>query len=326
MRALIACPGVSQRTGAQAEGGPINSECHALRITRAGRLADCSRRLRSWRAMMQTKDMQSDATLKTVHSTTRGMPICAVSVATFLTAATQLLVVATEAHAGPRWHIELEDYKLGDALKGWNRKSVHQPFIDYCCNKFPGSIVCDYRRRTKTFSNIEVLVNITGRRALLYHNAQSGCLSLPRDDVLVVQIRLGDIIMSGDCFAHSHLCPKMVIDSKCWPQLAKKYKAEFSRPIVLVSNHHRNRKNKQGIEFSLRCREHLVNWINKTFGNTNITYRDNCQPDHDFVFLSQARHLLMSHGGFASLARKTAEKTGSHVLSCVLTTTSPREN
>ena len=122
------------------------------------------------------------------------------------------------------WHALFEDYKFGDALSGWNARRVEKMagythFIDYCCSKYPGSIVCDYRQRTKKFNDVDVLTNVISERAKLYHNAKKGCLSLPKENQFVIHLRLGDVIRSPNCFWESHMClTDKVISSACWPK------------------------------------------------------------------------------------------------------------
>ena len=216
------------------------------------------------------------------------------------------------------WHDGLEDYKFGDAIEGWNeRKNTgYAHFIDYCCHRFPGSIVCDYRRLTTSFVNIGVLTEISKRRAFLYHNAKSGCLSLPNPDALVIHLRLGDVMQAENCFYNSKRCGSKILSSKCWSGVLTTHTAMFKRPIVIMSNHRRVRDNSAGISHSLQYMKDVVAWVKTHFNNTNIRFRDDCQPDHDFVFATHARQLLPAHGGFSTLIAKTAQNLGSNVLQC----------
>lgn len=231
------------------------------------------------------------------------------------------LICLAHLPSEPTWHDGLEDYKFGDSIKGWNaRPNIgYNYFIDYCCAKFPGSIVCDYRRMTKSFSNISVLKNISTRRARLYHNAQSGCLSLPDPESLVIQLRLGDVMKANDCFFRSKRCQgrdNKLIASHCWNSLKRRYTQTFHRPITIVSNHQRVRNNRKGVENSLSYRNDVLAWLKAHFNNTDVSLRDDCQPDHDFVFATHARYLLASRGGFSTLINATAVAMGATVLRC----------
>lgn len=89
-------------------------------------------------------------------------------------------------------------YKFADAIKGWQSRSLARTkFIDYCCRKYPGSIVCDYRAASKKYNDFATLANIAQRRGELYHTKRTGCLSLPDQRKMVVRLRLGDISLGA---------------------------------------------------------------------------------------------------------------------------------
>lgn len=224
-------------------------------------------------------------------------------------------LVCTLSQLEPHDHDEFVDYKLGDAIRGWNRRKStgYAHFIDYCCGEFPGSIVCDYRRLTKSFSNISTLGEVSRRRGTLYHNAKSGCLSLPDPDTFVIHLRLGDVIKTDDCFYKQ--CSRYVVSTRCWETFRVKQEKTFKRPIVIMSNPNRRVHGSEGSN-SIKYRSDLMGWLKTHFNNTNVTLREDCQPDHDFVFASHARHLLVAKGGYSYFLGETAKHLGSHVLSC----------
>lgn len=184
------------------------------------------------------------------------------------------------------------DYKLGDAIEGWNRPKVSMPFIDLCCGKYPGSIVCDYRRMTREFSDVNTLMLVVTRRALLYHTDVHGCRSLPFPGQTIVHLRLGDTSTSGPL----RLNP------------LEHYARLIGRNITVVANPQRTRasgidSHNQTLVKSLRYMEQFHRYVAKA--SNRILYRTNCLPDEDFVFMAHAERLVPAKGGYSHLVYET---------------------
>lgn len=184
-----------------------------------------------------------------------------------------------------------EDYKLSDAIHGWNRrKGLSVPFIDHCCDGFPGSMVCDYRRVTKRFGDISALTRIVENRGRLYHFYPKGCLSLPARGEIVVHLRLGDTV--------DHLPNHYVNDIGTYRDL-------IGRNLTIVSNVYRTRerddKSNKRVERSIQYVRNITTFLQR---DTNrIRYRT-CLPDEDFVYMAHATHYRPAGGGFSLLVAK----------------------
>ena len=188
-----------------------------------------------------------------------------------------------------------EDYKLSDAIKGWNRrKGLSVPFIDHCCDAFPGSIVCDYRRVTQRFGNVAALTRIVENRGRLYHFHTEGCLSLPARGETVIHLRLGDTV---DRLPNRYV------------QEIGSYRDLVGKNLTIVSNAYRTRerddKNVKRVETSLQYVRNLTTFLQRE--TNRIRYRT-CLPDEDFVYMAHATHYRPAGGGFSRLvARVNAE-------------------
>lgn len=189
--------------------------------------------------------------------------------------------------------LKWEDYKLGDAIKGWNRKGLTMPFIDYCCLKFPGSIVCDYRRRTSRFNQYATLAEVAKTRANLYHFHEKGCLSLPSPNETVVHLRLGDVV-AGTLPNH-------------YVYRLEHYRALIGQNLTIVTNPYRTRQTgKDGQYLTDRSHEYVRNLTKylKRGTNQEIQYRS-CLPDEDFVYMTHARHFVQAGGGYSHIVHET---------------------
>ena len=189
------------------------------------------------------------------------------------------------------------DYKLADAIEGWNgRKGIDRPFIDYCCDRYPGSIVCDYRRRTTSFYDVSVLADIVRRRASLYHNEERGCRSLPHPSEVVLHLRLGDT--SGD---GSYTKPLSL------------YRHLVGRNVTVVTNVQRTRAKDEETHRDLFAKsvlyaKRLERFLTKSESASFVTYRTSCLPDEDFVFLTHASHFEEGRGGYSAMAKRVHQK------------------
>jgi hypothetical protein len=174
------------------------------------------------------------------------------------------------------------DYKLSDAIGGWNnRKGLDKPFIDYCCDTFPGSIMCDYRRMTHKFNDVATLSRIVRRRALLYHTHAKGCLSLPSAEQIVVHLRL------GDTFGPPYVRP------------ISSYAHLRGKNLTVLTNVQRTRSrtdlsHNASLARSLQYLQAFENFVG------TVTYRS-CLPDEDFIYMALATHFEKAGGGFSFL-------------------------
>ena len=184
-----------------------------------------------------------------------------------------------------------EDYKLGDAVKGWNgRKGLTMPFIDFCCDNYPGSIVCDYRRRTSKFNDVKVLTDIVERRAKLYHAKHEGCYSLPKPKEIVVHLRLGDTLSLG---ARTSMYVKPV----------SSYDALVGKNLTVVTNVNRTRQEdgSKHKRYVAQSNEYLRTFARHVSRGGSILQYRTCLPDEDFVYMSHANTFVKGGGGFSHL-------------------------
>lgn len=181
------------------------------------------------------------------------------------------------------------DYKLADAIEGWNRKGLKTPFIDHCCDTFPGSIVCDYRRTTRAFNDIDALSRIVRRRALLYHTHARGCLSLPRPTQIVVHLRL------GDTFGPPYVRP------------LSSYAHLRGKNVTVLTNVQRTRRsNEREHNSSLAQSLQYLRRFDAFVGT--VTHRMDCLPDEDFVYMAHAARFEKAGGGFSLLIQRVNER------------------
>jgi len=190
---------------------------------------------------------------------------------------------------------EWADYKLGDALKGWQRKSLGKKtlFIEFCCDKYPGSIVCDYRRNTKKYNDIPTLAKIVRRRGQLYHTKPTGCHSLPGPNKTVVHLRLGDV---GE-------------EDRHYIKNLSYYSGLVRKELVVVTNIQRTRLRKEDhskkVDESL---EYIRRFLDQMAAqNSSVTFRTDCLADEDFVYIAHAKHFIGSGGGYSQFLHRVQE-------------------
>lgn len=189
-----------------------------------------------------------------------------------------------------------EDYKFADAIEGWqprNRKDYpkNTKFIDYCCKNFPDTIICEYRRRTKRYYNIQVLAEIIKRRGKLFTD-KTGCQSLPNNTVTVAHLRLGDIDTNPSKLRRGFHAKQI-----------ESYMGLGHRNVMAVANIERTRAignlHAAQIKKSLQYLQTFVNYLKSQ--NTSVMFRTNCLPDEDIVYMTHARNFYPSVGGFSRL-------------------------
>ena len=202
-----------------------------------------------------------------------------------------------------RW----DPYRLGDAIRGHGRSGGHTPFIDVQCARFPGSIVCDYRFRTKEYGQTEILAEIVQRRGELYHNTKDHCQSLPPPNTTVVHLRLGDVAVKPDCFVKQ--CKGNInhngMENTIYMRTFGAYNNIHGRNICVMTNTVRTRtaSNVSRHKIAIRNSElYLRDFIKFAAARGKKVYvRNGCLPDEDFVYAAHSSQFIKSGGGYSKL-------------------------
>jgi uncharacterized membrane protein (DUF485 family) len=199
-------------------------------------------------------------------------------------------------------------YRLGDMVRQNNRwESDGQ---EYHFENFPSSIASEYMRQTNSKNNISVLEDIIRHRSTDHIN-------LPENDTLVIHLRVGDVVENNPSSVSQILTDYTYMNNYLWSNytppikhIHKKLgniKAKLNKITFVAASH-------EDIDTPKSCQ--YITAMQQYFQNLgyHVTLRLGQEPDTDFIFLCNAKHLISStNGGFAHLIKKVCTRIGGKV-------------
>ena len=213
-----------------------------------------------------------------------------------------------------------DGYRLGDAIRGNNMPSRgFFSLANQLCLEYPGSIVCDYTRRTHRYNDCAALANIVRMRHKLYHSSKSfSCDGSPPTNTTVVHLRLGDSLINDDCFINPCIGEIHRKKTRVNYVKTKDYYSDIrNMNIAIVTNPGRIMEAKHSPMYKnvlQRSEKYLSDFVNAMEGQGNrVVIRRNCRPDEDFVYAVMAAHFVPAGGGFSKIINCTRTALGSNM-------------
>ena len=193
-------------------------------------------------------------------------------------------------------------YRLGDIVKGILLKRKKFEYLDSIERDLPNSIAAIYLKKTKSLpfndriNNLEILEKIVDEKS---KNA-----NIPGENDLVFHIRLGDVILD---FKEGEVVLSLSshgITIKDLKRLLKKVKKNTSADkVILIYGVHMTEINQEANDKYLKAIKEVL----KAYG-FEIEEKNSMLPDDDFIYMSNAKTLITTGGGFSGLAGKIVEK------------------
>lgn len=207
-------------------------------------------------------------------------------------------------------------YRLGDVIKGWSREenpAKWEKMKKTHIRDYPNSLVYNYLQKTTKNNDIPTLSVICNE----YLNKND--INLPKDNELIIHIRLGDVIEESIYSAQQHwnkYLPstgisqiKFIKDKSFFNNILKKIKNLNINKIILIWGDHRNLK-------SLKKSNEYINILNSFLKQngykTSVFF--NRDADLDFVYMSSSKYFVSTGGGFSTLIAKIVKYKNNIVL------------
>jgi hypothetical protein len=199
-------------------------------------------------------------------------------------------------------------YRLGDMIRQSNR--WENDGQEYHFENFPSSIASEYMHRTNSKNNMSILEDIIRHRSTDHIN-------LPESDTLIIHLRVGDVVENNQSTVSEILTDYTYLNSHLWssytPPLKHIHKKLESvktklRKITLVAASHEDIETPKSCQYIAAIQQYFENL------GYQVTLRLGQDPDTDFIFLCNAKHLIpSSNGGFAHLIKTMCARLGGNI-------------
>jgi hypothetical protein len=224
------------------------------------------------------------------------------------------------------------NYQLSDAVRRmWEDgdKSITQAREKYA-KPYPGSLADQYLRQ------VHKVPTGAQRRAATFYQDRAFDVALlqrlvarlvhPSDTTLVVHLRLGDALLNSldpiGALWEGHNPHHMVLPRAFYECVARALSNATLTDVVIVASmmHVNSAQLWNGAYMEKRGDEY------KTLVDAWFAYRmpflkrewrsGHFSPDHDFAYMSTARHFVPGGGGFSAAAATLVRRSGGHVYDC----------
>lgn len=192
------------------------------------------------------------------------------------------------------------EYRLGDLFYGYlERKGV--PVREVFCDKWRGSIACEYAMRRRRSQDLDCLLSIVRERRG----------NLPSNCTLVVHLRIGDVL-DWDVYKRRFGCTQ---ERGCnWVHPISYYsRVQVPPPICkveIVGNpFYRTRGTSRNESEKYAAR--VISHFSTTHPSRLLTPRS---ADEDFVYMSFSSFFLPSKGKFSRLVSTLVEREGGTIV------------
>jgi hypothetical protein len=201
-------------------------------------------------------------------------------------------------------------YRLGDMISNsWRWKNTGQA---YHYKHFPNSIATEYMKKTKEYSNYNVLFYIISERTK-YTN------DLPDKNDIVVHLRAGDVIEENPDDVITILSTYSYMDNNKWsnytPPLEyldnkiSKININKIQKIILVSGSHIYSKTPKSCKYIEIVKKYFE------YKGYQVELRLGMNSDDDFIFMCNAKYFVPStSGGYTKLITNIVKMMGNQVL------------
>lgn len=201
----------------------------------------------------------------------------------------------------PIYEMKKYAYRLGDAIRG-----CYQPFYTRKYHKtyYPFSLVGKYFSRTNRFKQWHILADVVRNNFELIRH------KLPKNDTVVIHLRLGDVIEYSKHSPQEHLNKalrsndvKTVYVKPLSYFLKELAKYDEKNVVFVYGSHFKNLDMTQSIKYVQLLSQKLSD-----IGYKCNVYDSDNDPDMDFLYLCFAPNLITTGGGYSKLANIIHEK------------------
>jgi hypothetical protein len=201
-------------------------------------------------------------------------------------------------------------YRLGDMISNsWRWKNNGQ---DYHYKHFPNSIATEYMKKTKKYSNYNLLFDIISERTKHTND-------LPDKNDIIVHLRTGDVIEENQDDVITILSTYSYMNENEWtnytPPLEyledkiSKISINIIRKIILVSGSHTDIKTPKSCKYIEIVKKYFE------YKGYKVELRLGMNSDDDFIFMCNARYFVPSTSGeYTKLITNMVKMMGNQVL------------
>lgn len=183
---------------------------------------------------------------------------------------------------------EFLPYRLGDVF--W-RADKEDTDLEYHMDLYPGTIACEYLKRTSASENWDVLLEILEERRA----------EVVEGDELVLHIRTGDVICDS--------APAYNYGRKdhpdWWNKLAEFIQREHIHKVHIIAGNHRNICIQESKEYLEKSEQFL-----RAHGVQNIEFHLDNFADDDFLFALTRKYFITTGGGYGNLIGDITQRLG----------------
>jgi hypothetical protein len=203
-----------------------------------------------------------------------------------------------------------KSYRLGDMISNsWRWKNNAQ---DYHYKNFPNSIATEYMKKTKKYSNYNLLFDIISERTKHTND-------LPDKNDIIVHLRTGDVIeenqddvitiLSTYSYLNEHEHTNYAPPLEYIEDKISKISIKIIRKIILVSGSHTHTKTPKSCKYIKIIKKYFE------YKGYKVELRLGMNADDDFIFMCNARYFVPStNGGYTKLITNMVKMMGNQVL------------
>jgi len=198
-------------------------------------------------------------------------------------------------------------YRLGDVVlhEGFNKKWINRTIYHYM---YHGTIAHEYMLRTKDskqFPDYDVLHQIIKEKSKDHQT--------PKDNELIIHLRLGDIID----WEYQEDIEELLEGKKYW-QFIRDYKYFEEKlekldnkvnKIILVGGFHTDGDHSRSYLYL----EKIITYLEKKKFSVE-TRIDKASADEDFIYMSNSKNFLKSCGGYSRIVNEMVDRNNGIIL------------
>ena len=197
-------------------------------------------------------------------------------------------------------------YRLSDVIR--HRGFYWEESIEFILkhDHFKGTILRTFLERSPGNGITEINYDFRNLlRTIVAEKVKTGNMQLPKQDELVIHLRLGDVIQRGS-FLKGNYIPiiekhiKNYNISKVTFCTAFHYGNNIQRGAWMYSD----QKHKENIIRVKKMFTHII----KRFNNIVINVKSTANIDSDFIYMVKARHFVKDMGGFSGLVKEVRHR------------------
>ena len=225
-------------------------------------------------------------------------------------------------------------YRLADGVKGYDRKISNKHDV---CKRWPGSILCEYLKRTEQKKDISTLADIVRH----WDISGWGDLDKPSANTTVMHLRLGDGLCGRYDQARLNCRTVNPGNRSCWDNdtdcfkstngLLYAYPKEYYEPvaqdllkflgnktrIIVVADpsHWGRNKDMRNGDYSIdyAYRDNVVSFF-RSKGFVTQVRQHSGRPDDDFIYMSSAQNFVRGGGAFSTYIAEVVTANGGRVF------------